>query len=66
MTAVGSKKRNPGSSRRDTLATHKAALGASRLGLVVKKTPAKAEEARDMGLVPESERVPGGGHCSSL
>ena len=48
------------------LVAHKGVFGASQVVLVVKNTPANAEEARDMGLIPGSGRVPGGGHCNSL
>ena len=30
--------------------------------LVVKKLPANAGDVRNVGLIPESERSPGGGH----
>ena len=33
---------------------------------VVKNLPASAEDIRDMGSIPGSERSPGGGHGSSL
>ena len=62
ITAVGSKKRNPGSSRRNTLVTHKAALGASRLVLVVKNTPANGGDVRDTNLIPGLGQSCGGGH----
>ena len=42
---------------------------ASQVELVVKNTPAKAGDTRDIGLVPGSGRPPGGGiatHCSIL
>ena len=34
--------------------------------LMVKNLPANAGDLRDMGLIPGSERSPGGGHNSSL
>ena len=34
--------------------------------LVVKNPPAKAEDARDAGLIPGSGRSPGGGHGNPL
>ena len=34
--------------------------------LVVKNPPANAGDARDMGLIPESGRSPGGGHGNPL
>ena len=34
--------------------------------LVVKNPPASAEDVRDMGLIPESGRSPGGGHGNPL
>ena len=33
---------------------------------MVKNLPANAEDLRDMGLIPGSERSPGGGHGDSL
>ena len=46
-------------------------LGTSQVALVVKNPPANAGDRRDVGLIPGSERSPGGGHsnllqCSSL
>ena len=32
------------------------------MALVVKKLPANAGDIRDVGLIPESGRSPGGGH----
>ena len=37
-------------------------VGASHVVLVVKNLPVNAGDIRDMGLVPESVRFPGGGH----
>ena len=34
--------------------------------LVVKNLPANARDVRDTGLIPESERSPGGGHGNPL
>ena len=39
---------------------------ASQLALVVKSTPANAEDIRDEGSIPGSGRSPGGGHGNSL
>ena len=39
---------------------------ASRMALVVKNLVANAGDARDMGLIPGSERSPGGGHGNPL
>ena len=36
------------------------------MALVVKNLPANAGDVRDMGLIPGSERSPGGGHGSPL
>ena len=36
--------------------------GASQVVLVVKNLPAKAGDMSDAGLIPGSERSPGGGH----
>ena len=36
------------------------------MALVVKDPPANAGDARDMGLIPGSERSPGGGHGNPL
>ena len=33
---------------------------------MVKNTPANAGDIRDVGLIPGSERSPGGGHGNSL
>ena len=41
-------------------------LGASQVALVVQNPPAKAGDAGDMGLIPGSERSPGGGHSNPL
>ena len=40
--------------------------GASRVVLMVKNLPANVGDLRDMGLIPESERFPGGGHGNPL
>ena len=40
-------------------------LRASQGALVVKNPPANAGDARDMGLIPGSERSPGGGNGNS-
>ena len=40
--------------------------GASQVVLVVKNLPANVGDLRDMGLIPESERFPGGGHGNPL
>ena len=37
-----------------------------QVALVVKNLPANAGAMRDVGLIPGSERFPGGGHGSSL
>ena len=39
---------------------------ASQVELVVKNTPAKAGDTRDIGLVPGSGRPPGGGYGNPL
>ena len=39
---------------------------ASQVALVVKNTPANAEEARDRGLIPGLARSPGGEHGNPL
>ena len=36
------------------------------MALVVKDPPANAGDPRDMGLIPGSERSPGGGHGNPL
>ena len=36
------------------------------MALVVKNPPANAGDVRDMGLIPEKGRSPGGGHGSPL
>ena len=36
------------------------------MALVVKNLPTDAEDIRDVGLIPGSERSPGGGHCNPL
>jgi len=36
------------------------------VALVVKNLPANAEDIREMGLIPELERSPEGGHGNSL
>ena len=33
-------------------------LGASQVALVVKNPPAKAEDVRDMGSIPETGKIP--------
>ena len=38
----------------------------SQVVLVVKNLPVNAGDARDAGLIPGSERSPGGGHGSPL
>ena len=40
--------------------------GASQVVLMVKNPPANAGDARDLGSIPGSERVPGGGHGNPL
>ena len=40
--------------------------GASQVALVVKNLPAKSGNVRDVGLIPESERCPGGGRGNPL
>ena len=40
--------------------------GASQVALVVKITPAKAGDVRDMGLIPASGRSPGVGNATPL
>ena len=37
-------------------------LGASQVALVAKNLPANIEDKRNVGLIPESGRSPGGGH----
>ena len=37
-------------------------LGASQVGLVAKNPPANIGDKRNVGLIPESGRFPGGGH----
>ena len=39
---------------------------ASRVAQVVKNLPANSEDARDMGLIPESGRFPGEGNGNPL
>ena len=39
---------------------------ASQVALVVKYMPASVGDIRDMGLIPESGRSPGGGHGNLL
>ena len=39
---------------------------ASQVVLVVKNLLANAGDARDMGLIPELRRLPGGGHSNAL
>ena len=41
-------------------------IRASQVALVVKNLPANAEDIREMGLIPELERSPEGGHGNSL
>ena len=41
-------------------------IGASQLVLVVKNLPANAGDIRDVGLIPESGRSPGGAHGHRL
>ena len=41
-------------------------LPRGRTFLVVKNLPAKAEDIKDVGLIPGLERSPGGGHGSPL
>ena len=41
-------------------------LGASQVALVVQNPPAKAGDAGDMGLIPGSERSPGGENSNPL
>ena len=38
----------------------------SQVALAVKNLPANVEDARDAGLIPGSERFPGGGHGNPL
>ena len=40
--------------------------GASQVALVVKITPAKAGDVRDVGLIPASGRSPGVGNATPL
>ena len=41
-------------------------MRASQVALVVKNPPANAGVIRDTGLIPGSERFPGGGHGNPL
>ena len=41
-------------------------MWASQVVLVVKNPPANAEDVRDAGSIPGSERLPGGGHGNPL
>ena len=41
-------------------------LWASQVKLVVRKSPANAEDTREAGSIPESGRSPGGGHGNPL
>ena len=41
-------------------------LSASQVAPVVKKLPTNARDMRDAGLIPGSERSPGGGHGNPL
>ena len=41
-------------------------FGASQVGLVVKNLPASAGDVRYAGLIPGSERCPGGGQGNPL
>ena len=45
---------------------HYGSSGAPQVALVVKSPPANAGDIRDVGLIPGSERSPGGGHGSPL
>ena len=40
-------------------------LGGLPRWIVEKNSPASTEDVRDMGLIPGSERSPGGGHGNS-
>ena len=40
-------------------------LRVSQVALVIKNMPANAGDIRDMGLIPGSQRSPGGGHGNS-
>ena len=42
------------------------APGSSQVALVVKNPPGNAGDIRDVGLIPGSERSPGGGHGNPL
>ena len=39
---------------------------ASKLALVVKNLPTNARDVRDVDLIPESGKSPGGGHSNPL
>ena len=41
-------------------------IRASQVVLVVKGWPADSEDIRDSGLIPGSERSPGGGHGNTF
>ena len=43
-----------------------ASSGVSQVALVVKNLPASAGDIRDVGLIPGSGRLPGGGHGNPL
>ena len=45
---------------------YRTGYGASQVVLVVKNTPANAEDIRDVGSIPESGRSPGEGHGHPL
>ena len=40
--------------------------GSSQVALVVKNPPVNAGDMRDIGLIPGSGRLPGGGYCNPL
>ena len=46
--------------------THTHTYTASQVVLVVKNLPANAVDMRDLGLIPESGRCPGGGYDNPL
>ena len=48
------------------LTCNRSSILASQLALVVKNPPANARDIRDAGLIPRSERSPGGGHGNPL
>ena len=53
-------------SNKVSVKNNKKLMLSSQVALVVKNLPANAGDIRDMGLIPESRRSPGGGHGNPL